>query len=216
MADEVKPDVTGAQPTSDAPPADPKAGAGQPDVDVTGQPIKADPAKPDAAKPTEPPPPEQDVEFALPEGVQVGEKVLGSMKEFAKGLKLDKAGAAKLLEVGLALRSDLEEQIQANWTDTKKAWLEEVRKDKDLGGAHFDATVKSATEVAKRFGGQEFVNFLAKTQMGSNPLVIRFLSKIASSVKEDRISGATDGKAPTSDEAMLKSMYDKSPGLFQG
>lgn len=211
-----------ANPTPAADPANPAPAANPADPAPAADPASsapaADPANPtpDPAKPADPAKAEGDpddtpadpapIELILPEGYTLDEELGGKFKEFCASKNLSSEDAQALLDLQLQLREKESQAYQAE----QGRWVEQVRTDKEIGGANFDANLAVAKSALDAFGTPELKGLLKSTGFGNHPEVIRAFVKIGKAVGEDKLvvrTHETPQPAKTKDPV---SMYSNS------
>lgn len=132
-------------------------------------------------------------EWKLPEGVQVDQERVGEFNkelgEFIASNKLDaKLGqefGQKLLNRHVSeIQSVAEKVAQAYnkvWTDQTKTWLEDFKKDPEIGGNRQNTTTNAARDFIRKFGGTaeqqtELRTILEKTGLGNHKALIRVMA----------------------------------------
>lgn len=142
-------------------------------------------------------------ELKLPEGSQLDASWVEKIAEKAKerGLSQDQAQAE--LEM---LHSY--EQGQRNLLHQKsEQWLNEVKADKEIGGAAFAQNVEIAKRAVDTFCDPEIKQFLNDTGLGNHPGLVRLFYKIGSKISNDTLV-----QAPANTAGQQKSIAD----LFYG
>ncbi len=80
-------------------------------------------------------------------------------------------------------------------------WLEKAKKDAEIGGSNYDASIQRAIKVRDRFGKGADGNYdadvaeLFSLPIGSHPGFIKLLARVGAAISEDtppkgRVSGA--------------------------
>lgn len=143
----------------------------------------------------------------LPEGVQVDAAVMGEFKPLLKELGLKPEQAQKLVDF------DQKQQAAArsNAEKVRAGWVDELKADKDFGGAKFDASVQEARKAmvfaeAKVPG---FKKFLAESGLENQPFLVKAFRAIGAGLAEDAIgaAGAGAADAATDEKALQRAMY---------
>jgi len=167
--------------TTDAKPA----GEGAVNADTTA---KDDAGKGDGAKADEP----IAYEFKSPEGVDLDTASVDEFKAIAAELKLPADAAQKVVDLAIK-----REQARAEaFADQVQAWGDEVKADKEIGGAKLDENLATARKAVDQFGTPELKSLLNSTGMGNHPEVVRMMVKIGKAISEDKIvRGGEAGKA---------------------
>lgn len=168
-------------PSAAKPPSDPaSASAAEPEKSpadgtlLTEEP-KAPPATPFDAK-----------ALVIPEGVKLRDADIEALTPLAAKHGLSTEAVNDLLGVHAeALKAAAVQPYQA-WVDQNKAWVEEIKKDPEIGdGNGLKTEVKTAAaKVIADYGGQPLKDALNATGAGNNPAVIRFVNKIAKVLTE--------------------------------
>lgn len=184
--------------------AEDPAKAGQP-----GAPGANPPANPEPAKPAEGDKGDgkaAELELKAPEGVVFDEARLTEFKTIAKELKLDQPTAQRLADWEA---KRLQGQADAH-VAMVKGWLDEVKADKDLGGAKFDESVATARKAID-LGPPELKALLNETGLGNHPVIVRWAHTIGKKLSEDTIEkGATGGAGVKSAAEVLYGESSKS------
>lgn len=221
------PTLTPLAPDQSNPPPDPPKA---PDPAPKDPPKSADPPKDqpkDAPKDTPKDPPKSDdtllgkkpatpagapdkYEFTLPEGFTLSDELNEQVTTLFKEAGLPQETAQKLLDFHAnALRQVTNSHTEA-WETTRKAWIDEIRSDKDIGsGDERILKPEVASRVSKlidtHLGGDSFRAALAVTGAGNNPVFARALNTLATLLGEGK---HVDGK-PTGQSGDPKS---RTPG----
>lgn len=198
MADDITPAVT--PPTSatlvgGTPPvvSNPGAGAPVPATPATPQPVSYD-------------------TLTLPEGASLNPAHLEQVKVLAKDLGLSPEAAQKLIERDNMVQKDWMKGHQDTWSAEVSGWKKQIETDKDFGGEKLPATIANARQALGKFGSPEFTSMLEKTGYGNHPELIKMLSKIGASMKEDQMAGRSAGSpSATTDKALQ--LYPSMKGL---
>lgn len=148
--------------------------------------------------------PEKYEDFKLPEGVTVDkatmEQAVARFRE--AGYSQEQAQAAVDLHI-----KNIQEQNEA-FVSTRKEWVEELKADKEFGGAQFDSTVQGAALALRKFdadGGM--YRLLEDSGFGDNPTVIRFLARVNKALGEDTVH--TERSRAESKEPLEHRLYGK-------
>lgn len=160
--------------------------------------------KPDGEAPeTEPEgAPEAYADFAIPEGVNLGDGLVDDVKALAKELNLPQAQAQKIIDMGIARTAKFQELFEQERT----RWADDVKADKDIGGSKFDATMAASAKAIDAFGTPELKELLKGSGLGNHPEMVRAFAKIGAAISEDKV--VTGRVAASSDPA--KKLFDKS------
>lgn len=124
--------------------------------------------------------------LVIPEGVQLRDADIEALTPLAAKHGLSTEAVNDLLGVHAeALKAAAIQPYQA-WVDQNKAWVEEIKKDPELGdGNGLKTEVKTAAaKVIADYGGQPLKDALNATGAGNHPAMIRFVNKIAQVLTE--------------------------------
>jgi hypothetical protein len=132
-------------------------------------------------------------EFKLPEGFELDETVASEVNVLFKDLGLNQANAQRLIDFYTAKSTEAAEQPYKAWVDTQKAWVDEIKSDKDLGGKlpEVKSTISRAIDgLGDPKLANDFRQAMDITGAGNNPAFIRAFFKLAQQVTEGRyVSG---------------------------
>ena len=152
-----------------------------------------------------------DIEVKLPEGAFVDEKLFNGFKSLAKEMNLTSEQAQKLMDLQFETSAAAAKAADDAYGKMKSDWQKQAKEDKEFGGPKFDASVKQARAAIAKFGTPEFKKFLNEFGVGDHPELIRFMVKVGSMLREDKVSSTTSaGKAASSgpsEEDILRARY---------
>ncbi len=139
-----------------------------------------------------------DLEFDVPEGIELDKASVDEFKTILKDAKLDDKARAKAL-VDLAIKR---EQARADaHVKLVASWAESVKADKEIGGdalAENLATAKKAIDL----GPPELKGLLQSTGLGNHPVVVKWALAIGKRLSEDKfVPGTKAAPAPTTSQA---------------
>lgn len=130
---------------------------------------------------------EADFEFAVEEGVEIDADSLAGLKNFSIEHNLSKDSAQALLDHLISARSKaMEAQKAAN----EKAIAEAVKKikaDPDIGGSKYDEIQSAADRITLKYGGSDFQKAVSDGGLKSEPMFLRFIRNLNSSLTEDEV-----------------------------
>lgn len=161
--------------------------------------------------------------YNLPEGLQADEAMIGTFNKTLIDPALDpQTRGQALLEMHRDVMSNyskfVEREQHRHFADTRRAWIDEIKRDPQLGGPAFKTTVESIARVRDKFVSEKnmpaFNAFLKITGAGENPEFARFLVAIDQKFREP--SPPPPGGRPPSDIGIKprsqggkrESMYD--------
>ncbi|SFN16155.1 hypothetical protein SAMN05192571_1217 [Pleomorphomonas diazotrophica] len=151
-------------------------------------------------------------DFTLPEGMAIDEKLAEAMSPVLKDIGLTR-GQAQALAGALAAHRQAEAAHGAHeWADIQTGWIASAKKDQEIGGARWDASVATAQGALARFGTPGLRTFLTESGGGNHPEVIRFMARVGSAIAEDRPESGGAGAGRPIDAAHLLFPSDKPKG----
>jgi hypothetical protein len=181
---EVQPNPGAATPNpGEGNPANPPAAAAQPNPAPAAQALgdSAKPVTPPAAKPAVP----EKYELKLPDGALVKPDQLEKIALYAKEQGFSQEQAQKYLERESAVISDFVKNQQEGLKTQTQAWVNEIKNDKEIGGAKYDESLQHANRALDRWAPPEFVQMLKDTGLANHPAMVRTFFKISQAMKDD-------------------------------
>lgn len=142
--------------------------------------------------------PENYADFKAPEGVELNGAVVDSFKGVAKKLNLSQEKAQAMIdEIAPVMAAQQVEFIKR----VSGQWLEQAKKDPEIGGSNYDSSIQRAIKVRDRFGRMSDGNYdadvaeLFSLPVGSHPGFIKLLARVGAAISEDtppkgKVSGA--------------------------
>lgn len=150
-----------------------------------------------------------DVEFDLPEGMELNQEILGELSTLAGELKLSKDNAAKIVPLGVKLIESAFAKQQTEYQNTRNEWRDTVAQDKEIGGAD-EATRKQKLAIASKgldaIGSPELRTLLNETGLGDNPAFIRAFYRAGLQASEDVVEQGGSGRTVNPLDAMYPTM----------
>lgn len=143
-------------------------------------------------------PPDEYADFELSEGTILDEEALGEFKDIAKELGLKQDGAQKVVAMAEKLSQKWAEGLQNHIVETRTAWRETVKADKELGGDALPENLATAKSALEAFGTPELKKMLDDTGVGDNPEFIRFALRVGKANREHDFvkAGKPAGEVP--------------------
>jgi hypothetical protein len=211
------------QPNGDAPLADAAPADAGEWKEYTPDPSKSDEenatakAENDAKKPADDAadkvPEDGKYSLKMPDGVELDQAMLDQFAPTFKDLGLTTKQAQALADKFIEAQAKTGETQSQNWAKTVEGWMTQAKADPEIGGAKWDATVKDASGIVKRFGNEALRDYLNASGAGNHPEMIRFMAKVGAMIGEDRpaISEAP-GKKIAQDTAAILYPDDQPKG----
>ena len=165
-----------------------------------------DTAAAEAAKLNEVP---EEYSFTMPEGTLVDTESLAKITPLFKKNNLTQAAANELVDVYTKeiLPAFVEQQTEA-WKTEVTNWAETTKKDPEIGGTKFDATIEKAARALNTIN-PALKEALDKYGFGNHPEMIRTFAKVADLMSEDSISQAK--KNEQSGKTIAERMFPDLP-----
>lgn len=132
--------------------------------------------------------------FAVPDGVEAEGPLLDQFRSVAKELKLPQAKAQQIVDLYTGAMQQMDEARSQAWQDVNNEWIGATKKDAEIGGAQFDASIRVAQKALREFGSDGLRQFLEETGGGNHPEVIRLLVKVGKAIAEhELVTSETSG-----------------------
>lgn len=165
-------------------------------------------------------------EFKLPEGAQADNPIFKSFNvKLAEFQNLSKAEQAQVQKLGQemidmhqeAVKNIMENQNKSAWDwfkNRNSEWLGTSKKDPQIGGDNFDATVSAATQAVSLYGGTkaqqlETAKLFQDTGVENHPALLRFLANITK-------IAAKEGAPVKGQNAPSKPQFNPAQAMFGG
>lgn len=206
-----------AAPPADGKPADPPAGDQKPAgewKEYVPDPAKSDAenaaakAEHDKTKPADPNDPAnkvpEDGKYALtmPEGVELDGELAEALGPEFKELGLTNAQAQKLVDKYIAIQQARADKQSEGFAQIVEGWAATAKKDPEIGGDKWDASVQAAQRAVNRLGTPALKEYLNASGGGNHPELIRFMAKAGAMIAEDNpASGGAGGAGKPADAA---------------
>lgn len=124
-------------------------------------------------------------DFTMPEGMTLNAEQIAQASPLFKELGLNQEQAQKLVDFQAAqVQAGQQGQMDA-FNQQKTDWLDQARKDPEMGGDKFDENVGLAKEAMSKFGDKGLTTLLNDFGVGNHPEMIRFMAKVGRLTKED-------------------------------
>lgn len=187
--------ITETKPT-ETPVEPPKTGEA-PKIDETPKPTETPPVEPAAPLTME--------SIKLPEGFEVDPETSTKFLDILNDDKMTPAERAQaLIDLQSGMMTKLSEQAVEAFTTQQTEWIEEVKKDSEIGGEKLAPTLGQIAKLVVQYGSPELKQVFDTTGAGNNIHVIKFLSKIAGDLGE---GGPVSGSPPVTQASLAERMY---------
>ena len=146
--------------------------------------------------------------FTAPEGNQLDTELMAKVVPVFKEAGLTQAKANQLTELfGKEILPTIQRRQEAAWKAEVAGWAEATKKDPEIGGTKFEASVANAARAVNTIN-PGLTEVLDKYGLGNHPEMIRAFSKVADLMAEDTIS--TQRKNDQTGKTIAERMF---PGL---
>ena len=129
--------------------------------------------------------------LTMPEGVELDKELLDAVGADFKELGLTTRQAQQLADKFSALQAARGKTAAEGWANRVQGWADDAKKDPEIGGGKWDATVRSAHTFLNKLGTPELKDYLNASGGGNHPELIRVFAKAGSLIQED--NPPTDG-----------------------
>lgn len=145
----------------------------------------------EAAKPVDP----ASYKITLPEGFTTDEALMTELKGIAAKGKIPQADLQAFMDKYAKSSLEAAKAPYKLWQDTQKAWVAEIKADKEIGGANLDANLA----FGKRFleslpNAKEVKEALDFTGAGNNPQIVKAFIAAGKLLAEGKLVQGTPGK----------------------
>lgn len=167
---------------------------------------KVEEKAPDAKPPVVP----EKYDLKLPDGSLLHASHVEKIASDAKALGLSQEQAQGMLTRESQLRASFIEDAKAELETKSTAWVEEIKADKELGGAEFERTAEMSKRFIDRFADEETKKTLNETRFGNHPGLVRMIARAAKLMSEDTmvIPGA---QVSTAKKSAAEILYGSTP-----
>ena len=159
----------------------------------------------------------QELQVKVPDGVVVDQELLAGFLGVAKEGGLKGEIAQKLVDTYVAALKRHEQAWEQTW---KKQWVDELKADKEFGGANYQKTEERNQRALQQFGDPDLVQWLNASGFCNHPKLVKLWARIGASLEEDSIAGAAAAPSghPPTEEQLLRSWFNnpKSQSMFGG
>jgi hypothetical protein len=128
--------------------------------------------------------PEVYADFVMPEGLTLDPELTTDFKEIAKADNLSQEKAQKYVDAASKLVQKTIKTFQDQHAERIAQWAEQVKADPVVGGRNYESNIKDALAVVGEYGDAELKETFDTYGLGNNPAIIRFVHRIAQSMKE--------------------------------
>jgi len=156
--------------------------------------------------------PETYTEFKVPDGANIDADRLAAAQTAFKEANLSQDQAQAVVDMEI---KELDKKRQ-EWVATSKKWQDELKKDKDLGGAELPKSIERVRGLVQRIAGDDLTDlreFFDSTGYGNYPPLFRTLHKLAMLISEDALPGKS-APAPSGELSEQDKLRRDYPSMF--
>lgn len=164
-------------------------------------------AEHDKAKPADPNDPANKVpedgkyDLKMPDGVELDAELATALGPEFKELGLTNAQAQKLVDKYVAIQQQRAAAQSEGFAQIVEGWADTAKKDPEIGGDKWDASVQAAQRAVNRLGTPALKEYLNASGGGNHPELIRFMAKAGAMIQEDNPASGGAGGAGKPAEA---------------
>lgn len=153
--------------------------------------------------------PDSYAEFTLPEGFEIDEPTMESMTELFKSANLSQEQGQSLVDAHVeSLKANEGKQVE-QFKNLTTSWLNEAKKDAEIGGDNFKQATDDANVALREIGTPELVQIVKHYGLGNHPEFIRFFAKVGALTRED--NPAQGGNPRQEGRDRVTSLYPDDP-----
>ena len=146
----------------------------------------------------------EELEFTVPEGMEVNEPLMAEFTELAKELGITQEVGQKLIDLQTASEQKRAEEGTQAWNDMQASWVDTAKADKEYGGTEMNANLAIAKKTIDQFGTPELKEMLDFTGAGNHPEIIRLFYRVGKAISDDNlVMGGGTVEAPVKDAAAI-------------
>jgi hypothetical protein len=147
-------------------------------------------------------------DFTYPEELNREHDTFKQFTEYAKEMGMTKAQATRLIGVHAEAVKATTEAIFDAWKNQQSAWVDEIKKDPEIGNIAEVRQTFAALADNPKFSDAKFKEALDSTGAGNHPAVVRTLYRWAKALSE----GASIAGDPAGRDAQGQTTAPRSPG----
>jgi hypothetical protein len=142
----------------------------------------------------------EDYDLSAPEGFDLDEGVSTKFREFAAERNWSKEDVSALKDMQIEL---YRKQAEAH-AEQVAAWGEELKTDKEIGGAKYQQNVGAGIQFRDAFFDKEAKDLFNKTGLGNHPAIVRGFVRAGLLMGEQ---GTISGGSKNKSESLIDAMY---------
>ena len=148
----------------------------------------------------------------MPDGVELDAELADAFgPEFVEP-NLTNAQAQKLVDKYIGIQEARMAKQGETFAKTTAGWVDQAKKDAEIGGDKWNASVQAAQRAVNRLGTPALKEYLNASGGGNHPELIRFMAKAGAMISEDNpATGGAEGKGKPADPAHVLFPNDAPP-----
>jgi len=151
--------------------------------------------------------------LTMPEGIEVDQELIDALGPDFHNLGLTNRQAQQLADRFIEIQGRRGKAASEAWAGRVQGWADEVRRDREIGGAKWAGTVGSAQRALSRLGTPALREYLNTSGGGNHPEMIRIFAKVGSMIQEDNPpNGGAGGNGRKAETAHLMFPKDAPKG----
>lgn len=151
------------------------------------EPVKVEAEKVVNAEESKPSAVPEKYELKLDDGSLLNAEQLAKIESYAKDKKLTQEQAQELVNRESAAVSDFYSKQVQEFEKVKTQWIDEIKKDQEIGGDNFAKTAELAKRAVDKFATPQFKEQLEQTGYGNHPELVRVFARIGKLMADDRM-----------------------------
>ncbi len=136
----------------------------------------------------------------LPENYCYDENLLNEFNELAGKYNLSQKSANELMSMAVKLTQCMSNNFSKTMAEQQRQQTENYKhnliNDREIGGANFERTMRTANIAYTQFADEEVQNLLAQTGLNCHPKVVRMFYDIGRRMQNDSVYGVNIAAAP--------------------
>ena len=144
-------------------------------------------------------PPLEKYDVSIPQGVEFPKESLEWAKKTGSEIGVLPEDMSKLMTEYAKFENERDDATAKEIEAVAKEQMDGLRKE---WGDNFDTQIQRAHFAAKEIGGQDFIDYLNKTGMGNDVMLIKLMSKVSGLLGEDKLREGNVGSGRVSMEEL--------------
>jgi hypothetical protein len=126
-------------------------------------------------------------DFTLPEGIEIDPQAMTEAKQLFAVDGLSQERAQNYLDLYTNKLKEAAEAPYQLWAETQRDWQQQIKTDREIGGAKLAGNLAVAAKAVDRFGGDSLRQALNVSGAGNHPDVVRAFVRIGKAISEDAL-----------------------------